>query len=299
MTLDDIEYKLRQLGYPNIIRENGKNLSVLTDGHRVDTLEDITEKFSAKGAYYDPNKGPSSIGAVVIGEYTVRCRPANRQGIYSPGLQNELKVYEEIKSLTRTGAIRVQFTDGIRVYTYDKVIGVERVGRQTSERKKADLRLILQNGTRVPISIKQDNAEMWESADSYWASKAKRIVDSLEEEGTIEVTEKNRIFSIEPNIAIKANRAEKEAVVFGSDIQRDRGFVAIRTFQTKDFQLTSNNDVLEIRVSKLISKTAEIDDIYFLIRNDRSRKGSKIRPGIRVLAIDETRVNGGTITVRR
>jgi len=38
-------------------------------------------------------------------------------------------------------------------------------------------------------------------------------------------------------------------------------------------------------------------DIYFLIRNDSSRKGSKIRPGLRTLAVKSTRVNKNVLKV--
>ncbi len=298
MTLDEIETKLRRLGYGNIIRENSKNLSVLTDEHRVRTLEDITQHFSAQGAIYDPNKGPSSIGAVVLNDMTVRCRPANRQGKYSPGVQNEIVMYDEIKGITKNGAIKVRITDGTNVVLYKDVVDVLQVSKQFTDRKKADLILVLRNGDRIPLSIKQDNAEMWESADSYWAGKAKKLVDELEDTAEVEVTQEGRIFNIQPNIAVKATRAEKQDVIFGNDIL-NKGLVLVRTFKSKDFALTSNNDVLEIQVSKVIDKLNDVDDVYFIIRNDRSRKGSKIRPGIRVLAVDKTRVNGGTITVRR
>jgi len=298
LTLDEIETKLRRLGYGNIIRENSKNLSVLTDEHRVRTLEDITQHFSAQGAIYDPNKGPSSIGAVVLNDMTVRCRPANRQGKYSPGVQNEIVMYDEIKGITKNGAIKVRITDGTNVVLYKDVVDVLQVSKQFTDRKKADLILVLRNGDRIPLSIKQDNAEMWESADSYWAGKAKKLVDELEDTAEVEVTQEGRIFNIQPNIAVKATRAEKQDVIFGNDIL-NKGLVLVRTFKSKDFALTSNNDVLEIQVSKVIDKLNDVDDVYFIIRNDRSRKGSKIRPGIRVLAVDKTRVNGGTITVRR
>lgn len=298
MTLDEIERKLRKLGYTNIIRENGKNLSVLTDEHRVRTLEKITEKFSSMGAVYDPNKGPSSIGAVVLDDYTVRCRPANRQGLFSAGVMNEVTLYKEIKGLTKNGAIKVRFTDGTNNVLYKDVVDIKEVRHKTNNRQKADLQLILKDGTKVPLSIKQDNAEMWESADTYWGKKAKKFVDTLEQEGTIDVTASGRIESIEPNIAIKANRTEKQDVIFGSDIM-DKGLVLVRTYRSSDFKLTDENDVLEIRVTKVIDSLNDVDDVFFLIRNDRSRKGSKIRPGVRVVAIDGSRVNGGTITVNR
>ena len=263
------------------------------------TLEDVTLHFKAKGAYYDPERGPSSIGAVCLQDYTVRCRPLKRQGRHARGIENEHMIYDEIKYLTKNGAIAVRIKDGVTAYTYNYVVDVEHVRHDYTQRKKADLLLIIKDGTKIPISIKKDNSDMWESADTYWGSKAKAIVDNLEDEGEIEIEQKGSIYSINQNVAIKANRTEKEAVAFGSDIKRKNGFVVIRTFRSSDFNLVSDNDVLEINCSKIVDQVASLGNIYFLIRNDKSRTGSKIRAGIRVVAVDESRLGRTTKIVRR
>lgn len=299
MNLDDIELKLKRLGYTNIQRENGKCLSIFTDGHRVKALEDVTLQFKVHGAYYDPEKGPSSIGAVCIGDFAVRCRPLNRQGRHARGIENEHMIYDEIKFLTKNGAIAVRIKDGVTAYTYNYVVDVEHVRHDYTLRKKADLLLVIKDGTRIPISIKKDNSDMWESADTYWGRKAKRIVDDLEDQGEIEIEKTGNVYSIDQNVAIKANRTEKEAVAFGSDIKRKNGFVVVRTFRSSDFSLVSDNDVLEINCTKIIDQVSSIGNVYFLIRNDKTRTGSKIRPGIRVVAVDESRLGRTTKVVRR
>jgi hypothetical protein len=96
-----------------------------------------------------------------------------------------------------------------------------------------------------------------------------------------------------PNVGVLANKKEKEAVVFGSDVL-GKGFVIVRTFRSSDFVLSKTGDVLEVKATKIIDKMTDLkgtSDIYFLIRNDSSRKGSKIRPGLRVLAVAATRIN--------
>lgn len=293
MTTDEVETRLKLMGFKNLKRESSRTISVLIDTNRVQALEQIAEEMKDLDAIYDPDKGSSSVGAVTMGRYTIKARPASKQGKKSAGLGNEDAMIDGIKKFTKSGPMTVKITDGAKSYTYKDVVDVEEVGRDTANRKKADVRLVLQNGTKIPVSIKKDNAEMWESADSYWAPKAKAIVDKLEASGSISITKKGSVSYMQPNLGILANRAEKKAVVFGSDIL-GKGFVLVRTFRDRDFTLSTNGDILEVTVTKIIDQMTDLTgkhEIYFLIRNDSSRKGSKIRPGLRVLAVAATRIN--------
>jgi len=299
MTLDDIEAQLKKLGYNSLKRDSGRTISVLTDENRVKVLENIASKIP--DAKYDPDKGSSSVGAVVVDQYTIKARPASKQGKKSAGLDNEDTMIDNIKMFTKSGPMTVKITDGRKSYLYENVIDVEEVGRDTTNRKKADVRLVIKGGKKIPISIKKDNAEMWESADSYWAPVAKKIVDKLEANGEVEIKKAGSVFKMTPNLGIKANNKEKQAVVFGSDLLGS-GFVVVRTFRSSDFQMTSDGDILEVKVTKIIDKMSDLkgkSDIFFLIRNDSSRKGSKIRPGLRVLAVSATRINNNVKVVTR
>ena len=293
ITTDEMENRLKQMGYKNLKRESSRTISILTDDNRVKTLENVTKQLEDLNAKYDPDKGSSSVGAVVAGIYTIKARPASKQGKKSAGLDNEDAMIDGIKFYTKGGPMTVKITDGRKEYTYKDVVDVEEVGRDTSNRKKADVRLVLEDGTKIPVSIKKDNAEMWESADSYWAPTAKKIVDRLEASGEVDISKKGAVFYMKPNLGVPATEREKEAVVFGSDVL-GKGFVVVRTFRSSDFTLSKNGDILEVKVSKIIDKMSDLKkeyDIYFLIRNDSSRKGSKIRPGLRVLAVAATRIN--------
>lgn len=293
ITTEEMENRLMQMGYKNLKRDSSRTISILTDGNRVKVLENVAKELKDLNAVYDPDKGSSSVGAVVAGIYTIKARPESKQGKRSAGLDNEDAMIDGIKFYTKGGPMTVKITDGRKEYTYKDVVDVEEVGRDTSNRKKADVRLVLKDGTRIPISIKKDNAEMWESADSYWAATAKKIVDRLEVSGEIKITKKGAVNFMTPNLAVPSTAREKEAVVFGSDIL-GKGFVVIRTFRSSDFILSKNGDILEVKVTKIIDKMNDLQgtyNIYFLIRNDSSRKGSKIRPGLRVLAVAATRIN--------
>ena len=300
-TISEIESRIRALGHENLKRDSSRTLSILTDKNRVKVLEDVAKELKDLNAVYDPDKGSSSIGAVVAGIFTIKARPISKQGKKSAGLENEDAMIENVEQYTKGGPITIRITDGRKSYTYEDVVGIEEVGRDTTGRKKADVRLVIEGNKKIPISIKKDNAEMWESADRYWASTAKKIVDDLESKGEIEITQKGRISFMRPNLGIKATTKEKESVVFGSDIL-DNGFVAVRTFRPSDFTLTENGDILEIKVSKIIDSVNDLKgkyDIFFLIRNDSSRKGSKIRPGLRVLAVQATRIGKNVKVVSR
>jgi len=297
LTIAELENRLKLSGYKNLKRDSSRTSSILTDKNRVEVLEHVEEVFQDLGALYDPNKGSSSIGAVTVGQYTVKARPASKQGSFSAGIQNELIMIKSVEQYTSNGSINVRITDGVKSKVYKDIIGIEEVGRDTSGRKKADVNLITKFNKRIPISIKKDNAEMWESADSYWADKAKKIIDSLELKKKIKVESVGSIFKITPNVATLASPEEKKNVVFGSDILTD-GCVVVKTFSPKDFII--KDDELVINTTKIIDSMNDLRgryEVYFLIRNDSSRKGSKIRPGLRVLAVQNTRINKNVLVV--
>ena len=281
------------MGYNKFKKESSKTISILTEGNRVDVLEKVEKNLQDMNAKYDPNKGSSSIGAVVADKFTIKARPASKQGKGSAGLGNEDAMINGIEQFTKNGPMTVCITDGKKKYEYKNVIGVEEVGRDTTNRKKADVRLKIQGGKKIPISIKKDNAEIWESADSYYSSIAKKVVDREEVRGTIAIEQKGSISYMQPNLGIKTTNSEKRDVVFGSDLL-NKGFVVVKTFRGSDFQMSKDGDMLYVYVTQIIDKISDLkgkDDIFFLIRNDSSRKGSKIRPGLRVLAVKATRIN--------
>lgn len=297
----DIEKKLRAMGFHQLKRESSKTVSILTDGNRVDALKKVAEKL---GGAYDPTKGSSSVGATVVQGFIIKARPASKQGKKSAGLDNEDAMIDNINMFVKNGPLRVCITDGLRKHEYDEVVECTGVGADTSGRKKADVLLKLKNGTHVPISIKKDNAEMWESADSYWADTAKRIVDKLEKEGKISLAP-NGVggVTMTPNVGVLATQSEKHNVVFGNDILRNnpKGFVVVKTFGASDFNLSNDGECLEIKVTTIINQITQLTgdkEIYFLIRNDKSRRGSKIRPGLRVLAVSATRINKNVLVVK-
>jgi hypothetical protein len=261
----------------------------------------IEKLFADYGAKYDPNKGSSSVGAVVIGKYSIGAAPLSKQGKRSAGLDNEDTLINQLNFFLKDSPMHVEFIAGSKRFRVEDVKIAEEVGRDTSGRKKSDVNLVTMSGKKVPLSLKKDNAEMWESADSYWSIRAKQIIDTQVALGKVKL-EGTGIKKITPNIAVKATTKETEDVVFGSDILKGNGAVLYKTYSSSDFNITTDGETIEVTVSEIYRTVQEVEigkqSVYFLIRNDSSRRGSKIYPGIRVLAVGKTRINQNVLVAK-
>lgn len=294
--VNQVELELKSIGYTNIKKISGRKIAILTDDNRIDVLEDITTKLS--NAKYDRTpKSDSSVGRVKYNNLTILVKPASRQGKASAGISNEYTFVSGINSITENGPINLVIKGRNKSFTIMGCKKAEAVGADTLGRKKADIVLTDIRGNSYPISIKKSNAETWESADTYFASEAKEIISRALENGDIELTQKGPVFSIKPNIAVEATKKEKIDVVFGSDIANN-GAIVTGTFSSRSFIL--DDETLIIQCDHVATKLRDIEntdkDVYFLIRNDRTRRSIKDYPGIRVLAAYRKRI-GRTVKV--
>lgn len=255
---------------------------------------------------YDKSTTMSSIGHLVVeGKFLITAKPKSRQGSASAGVENEIMLVEEINNAIKdsgVGSVTVQFKHGADTFKLTNVTSVVRAGADTAGRKKSDVNIV-SKGKPVPISIKKDNAENWESADSYWGATARKFIDYAIENGKAELKKDGNVYKLEPNLAVKANREEKENVVFGSDILKGGGAVIKKTFGREDFKYDAKKNVLTIAVSEVMRDLTDVtgdSDVWFLIRNDRTRLGSQIGyPGLRVLAVYQSRVNQNVVKLTR
>jgi hypothetical protein len=302
LTIVDLKNKIEQaLGYDKFKDKSALSFQVLVDGvNRIDLLKKIEKLFTDYGAKYDPNKGSSSVGAVVVGKFAIGAAPASKQGKRSAGLDNEDTLISQLNFFLKDSPMHVEFIAGSKRFRIEDVKIAEEVGRDTSGRKKSDVNLVTMSGKKVPLSLKKDNAEMWESADSYWSAKAKQIIDKQVLSGKVKL-EGIGIKKITPNIAMKATTKETEDVVFGSDILKGNGAVLYKTYSSSDFNISTDGETIIVTVSEIYRTIQEVENgkqaVYFLIRNDSSRRGSKIYPGIRVLAVGKTRINQNVLVV--
>jgi hypothetical protein len=300
-SIDILQAGCMELGYKDFKKLSGARFAILTDENRVELLEKIAQHFTQFGAVYDPDFGSSSVGGVRIGKFGIFAAPKSKQGKASAGIQNEITLIKMINDALADGPLNVVFDAGSKKFTIPNAVRAEAVGGDTKDRKKSDVNVIDNDGNVYPLSLKKDKAEMWESADSYWGDKMKKIVERELKNGTVRVDAHPKVrsvFTLTPNLAVKANAQEVKNVVFGNDILPN-GAVLEKTFSGK-YKVDGETESVIIDVTKIITSTRELKgeyEVYFLIRNDSSRKGSKI-PGLRVLAVKKSRINRNVKVVK-
>ena len=292
-TYEQAQKILEGLGYKAFKRISSKRIGVLVDGDRAQHLERVLKEVPGL-KYRDDEKAirVSSIGVLEFQDngLWIVFKPAKRQGSRSVGIDNELKLINTINDFAKKfGAINVLFYANGKKYFVPSVIKAIEMGRDTTGRKKADVILLDKNNEKYPISIKKANAQYWESADRYYRMKAQNIIDKLIKENKIKILPhqtKKGIFMISPEVAVSATQQEKMDVVFGSDILPN-GAVITQTFTNNVFRWNDKTHTLEIACKHIIIKPNEVIgefDVWFLIRNDSTRKSIPKYPGLRILA---------------
>mgnify|MGYP006284433657 CR=1 FL=1 len=282
---------LQSLGYKKISQMTSSKVAILTEENRIDVLEDVAKK--SGGKYHKTPLAESSVGKVTIGDFIVLAKPASKQGGASAGLGNEKMLVDTINKACKKGPINIVFYEsGTKKYKVNGCVHAVSVGRDVSGRKKADVVLTDSKGNKFPISVKKDDAEMWESADTYYADKALKAIKAAMNGKKTSLIKHTGYYTIEPNIAVKATTAETKDVVFGSDIAAQSGAIITKTYSSTSF--TQSGDTLTIKVSDIITTMSDISTdkkVYFLIRNDKTRRSLDKYPGLRVLAVYQARIN--------
>ena len=309
LTKDQFLKEVKKLGYHDIKEISTTRFAILvaTNSTRESSLKSIMSRLKSNyDVKYDKSTSMSSIGHLVVeGKFLLTAKPKSRQGSASAGVENEIMLVNEINNAIKDsdiGSVTVQFKHGGDTFKLSKVTSVVRAGADTAGRKKSDVNIVA-NGKSVPISIKKDNAENWESADSYWGATARQFIDYAIKEKKAKLNKEGNVYKLEPNLAVKANKEEKENVVFGSDILAGKGAVIKKTFSNSDFKYDSKKNILTISVSEIMRDLSDVtgeSDVWFLIRNDKTRLGSQIGyPGLRVLAVYQSRVNQNVVKLTR
>lgn len=289
--LEQVVSELKSIGYTNIKNISKRRIAVLTDDNRIDILKDIESKLS--GATHDETpKSDSSAGRVNYNGITILAKPASRQGKASAGISNEFTFVSGINSITENGPVNVILDGGNKKFKIMGCTGAEAVGTDTGGRKKADVILKDIKGNIYPVSIKKSNAETWESADSFFSQEASKIIKRAVDNGEAKLIEKGGVFQLQPNLAVKATRQEKLDVIFGSDI-KGNGVIITANFSSRSFDLV--DETLTVRCDHVATNLRDIvntdKDVFFLIRNDRTRRSIRDYPGLRVLAAYKKRIN--------
>lgn len=196
--------------------------------------------------------------------------------------------------------MRIRFIEDGRVrFQAKRIAKVEHTGaKNVFQRKKADVHLIDDAKKAVPLSIKDINASYWESVDSYWGRQSARFLEwalqnahtSLEENGY-------GGYSLRPPIAVPANASETKDVVFGSDLYR-KGAVIINRFDASSMKWNYQHDCLDIQCKEVIADLPDVKgphEVYFEVRNERSRNPQYLQRGLRAMATMKLNLAGDKI----
>jgi len=299
-TLDKLIKYLGTIGYKDLKKRDARSVFVLTNDKRDTVFANLMNQL---GGTKNPNRTfGGSMGHIDVGTFRVAVKPLSMQGTASAGVANETNLVQAINYvIEKYGVCNVLFTDGKHKHLIVDAKVARRTGEDTAGRKKADLTITDSKNKVVPVSLKKDNAEYWESADSFWRESAKHFLDKAVKDGDVTVQNlAGGVIKITPNIGIEATVEETKSVVFGSDILPNKGSVVTRTFVGDDFKYTGEDNTLTINCSSVITKLSEIPDskkVWFLIRNDSTRKSIPNYPGTRALAAYKSRMTGNVIKI--
>lgn len=317
---DTIVGLLQQGGLHNTKWKTANKLEVLVDipkganesEIRNDTMNDallILKRGAPKAKPEHSMATGSSLGGIVFGDGSpiqIEFKDAGKKGGGSSGVGNEENLRAMLQLLIMEhGKINVTFVDKrgkkISIKNCDNVVDAS---MDVADRKKADLILTSSNGS-LPVSLKQINAESWESGDSLYGPQAGAIVRKLIKKGIVKLIPTKQVkkrgklvqvYKLDKEVVIEPTEEDAMNAIFGSDIRLSKGGVAIQTFKDEHFDTNGNN--VTIQCDYVITKKEDIPDSHlmvWLVRNsgDRTSEDSGVGiPGIRVLGSVLTRALG-------
>jgi hypothetical protein len=291
--IEAIVKKLTELGYRDIKEPKGNYISVLVPYEkRKETLKHIAENLDPEAILYPLPSNASSIGHVKLDEYKILAKPINKQGAFAPGLMNELILIQQVNAyLKEHGTIDIEFAARNKKLLLKNVHSVTGLGRTNAKGNRADI--IFHGDQDYPISIKKADAENWAKIETYWGARAKVILDDLVNKGEIELKQIDHYYRVNREIAVKPTEQDKEFVAFG----KDNAKMVQRSFENQDFKMV-NDKTLRIKADYVATDLSDLTgkhDVWFLIRNDKTRNPKDFLPGLTLSAVYPIRVAATTV----
>jgi hypothetical protein len=273
---------LQQHGFNNFKPVKGNFIYVLTPWNQRNQAMDYMVQ-NIPGAWYDRTVSGSSLGAVRLGNFKIQVKPDCSQGAQSSGVANELYLKEMMDQFITSGPINVTFTGLNKSVVFKNVSSVEHVGSKQKDRKNHKADLLLHGDKTYPISIKKDNSEFWAKAESFYGEKARKILDGCLANSTVKMQQVDHYYKLMTEVAFQPSIADKKYLVFGDD----NANIVKRTFTYQDFSFNKKTNMLNITSSRILTNIADLDkdhDVFYILRNDKSRNSSTI--GLRGLTLE-------------
>lgn len=301
-TLDQTVKAVTKLGY-KIKPINGQRFAVLVPrSERMNTINNIQQKL---GYIYDPKmKSVSSLGALISKDgILIVVKPDNMQGGNSAGLSNESDLVNTINNfIEQQSPLIVMFRGTNNILEYNNVDQARGVGLNTSGYKKADIQLLSEGQVVANLSLKQDNASVWESADRRYKPIINKLINRLIKKpftdlGLRESDDDDRIFRFyNPKtnddyggvVITDLPSDDNDEIMFGNDVPKTA--IISHTFKPSDFTMI-DDDVLQIKSGMIFESVADVigtdDEPVLMVRHDTKYIGSN---GLRAVVFKKIRV---------
>jgi hypothetical protein len=308
-TKPEIESILRKNGFDDF-KHNGNKLQVMVqipEGEKKDEFRSaivqeilgiLKKALPEDNPQYSNDATLSSIGGIIFATSSIKVlvKDKGKQGDKSAGVANEIELASILESLIeKYGTVNVTFIDPRgKKLSIKKCNQVDVAGRDTVGRKKADVVLKSETGS-LPISIKKLNADMWESADSLFGARARKILDKLIDDDVVKLTKiKERVglpvYKLSKEIVMEPTEEEAMNAIFGSDLN-PKGGVVIQTFKPEHFEQKENDVTVDCHA--VINKKDDVPESHLMVwilRNDSDRNSASMGiAGIRPLGVTLTR----------
>lgn len=296
MDIKTLVAELKKINYNDTEVKDSTYIVVRTKKNRIEVQAEIAKKLN--GTINRAVKKSGSIGHIDIGKFRVLVKPATGMGRIS-GTDNEkmlVKLIEDAVTLYGPG-ININFISNNNNFLAEDVKSAKEVGADTKNRKKADVLII--GKKNYPISMKKNNAEYWESADSLWREEARKYISKALLANKVKILPRQgKEVMIVPNLAIEATPEEESNVVFGSDIL-PYGCVITHTFNNTKINYDDVTNTVIVKVDNIITDARNIPQdkkVWFVIRNQTGRVSLPEMPGLRILAAYKSRAFTGSTT---
>jgi hypothetical protein len=283
---EDTIKDLKKLGYKDqdIVPISKNKIKLLVPAkERMSVINTLVSKLKYT---WDKDLKGSSIGGVIGKDGTVIIpKPAEKQGGGSAGLGNESFLANKInQTVEEVGPITVVFKSKGKTIKYNKVDAAEEAGRDTAGGKKSDIRLLSNGKVIGNLSLKQENASMWESADKRYKDLMVKLVNRLINKpypnlGLAQSDKKDiyRLYNPKTNeeyggiIITGLDKSDINSIVFGTD--NPKTVVVKETFDEGDFSLSGTT--LTVTVHDLLTDLKDIEGSKYepilVIRHDSTR----------------------------
>lgn len=281
---------------------------------RVAALNEIHQKLASSGAVIMHDRPDySSIGYVQYDNLKISVKSQKQQSKLSPGVSNEQVLVNKIhKYLKDYQNINLTFyCDNFEIFYGDVTDCCATENRKTKRgRNKADM-VIESSRKKLCFSIKQKDAERWESADTSCGSTAKQKLQQAIDSGKVKLTNvvdtngntmyrsgnpPAPIMRVEPEMYWQVEPDEQKRIIFGDDVVNG-GAVLINTFADNDFMFDESSKTLKVKCDRIYTPDRQVDqsDVpYWIVRNDVTRNCRKLGiMGIRIESVFGSRIKYG------